>query len=180
MNEDFDTAAIPDVIVPEKLNDYFEVVTRAVFQAGVTWAQIAKNWSAYRRAFEDFDLRRVAAFDSLDADRVLAEPGILRMRRKVDATVKNAKALLDLERDFATFHNYVASFDSYSKIVKDMKKRFTFMGDMNVWYLLFRVGEPVPPFEQWVETIPGDHPRMREMVEKARSAGKSPETTAQA
>ena len=177
MNEAFDTPAIPDVIVPQTLSDYFEVMTRAVFQAGVTWAQIAKHWNAYRRAFESFDVKRVADFDSYDIERVFEEPGILRMRRKIDATVKNARALLELESDFGTFHNYVSSFDSYPKIVKDMKKRFTFMGDMNVWYLLFRVGEPVPRFESWLETIPGDHPRMREMVDLARSAGKSSETT---
>jgi hypothetical protein len=44
-----------------------------------------------------------------------------------------------------------------------------------VWYFLFRVGEPVPRFETWVQTIPGDHPRMREMVERARACGCSPE-----
>ncbi len=58
---------------------------------------------------------------------------------------------------------------------KDFKKRFAFMGEMNVWYFLFRTGEAVPRFESWVETIPGEHPRMREMVERARAAGRSPE-----
>lgn len=178
MSEKFDTPAIPDVIVPQSLNDYFEIMTRAVFQAGVSWAQIAKNWNAYRRAFDAFDAKRVAAFNSFDIERVLEEPGILRMRRKVEATVKNANALLEVERHFGTFHNYVASFDSYAKIATDMKKRFSFMGDMNIWYLLFRVGEPVPRFEPWVKTIAGDHPRMREMVDLARNAGKSSETMA--
>jgi hypothetical protein len=49
------------------------------------------------------------------------------------------------------------------------------MGEMNVWYFLFRVRQPVPRFEHWVTTIPGDHPRMKEMVEKGRSAGTSTE-----
>jgi hypothetical protein len=49
------------------------------------------------------------------------------------------------------------------------------MGDMNVWYFLFRTGERVPAFESWVQTIRGDHPRMREMVERARLQGRSPE-----
>lgn len=49
------------------------------------------------------------------------------------------------------------------------------MGDMNVWYFLFRVHEPVPQFEHWVKTIPGEHPRMQEMVEQARAAGASRE-----
>jgi hypothetical protein len=44
---------------------------------------------------------------------------------------------------------------------------------MNVWYVLFRCGEPVPRFEPWVKTIKGEHPRMREMVERARAQGRS-------
>ncbi len=152
-------------------------MTRAVFQAGVSWAQIAKPWDAYRRAFDGFDVERVALFGEADIERVLAEPGVLRMRRKVVATIANAAALRDLAREYGDFHRYVASFSGYNAIVKDVKKRFAFMGDMNVWYLLFRLGERVPHFESWVITIPGNHPRMREMVEHARATGRSAEET---
>ncbi len=148
---------------------------RAVFQAGVSWAQIAKHWNAYRRAFYEFDVKRVAAFDETEIARILAEPGVLRMRRKVDGAIKNARALIDVQTKFGDFQTYARSFDSYSKLAKDIKKRFTFMGDMNVWYVLFRTREPVPHFDQWVTTVPGDHPRMREMVLLARKAGRSSE-----
>ncbi|HEY1654185.1 MAG TPA: DNA-3-methyladenine glycosylase I [Candidatus Tumulicola sp.] len=166
---------IPDVVAPKALADYFEVMTRAVFQAGVRWKQIADEWPAYRRAFADFDPARVAAYDDLDVERVLATPGILGMRRKAAATVANARVLLEIDADSGGFAAYLRSFDSYDALAKDFKKRFAFMGAMNVWYFLFRTGEPVPRFEAWVETIPGDHPRMREMVERARAAGTSPE-----
>jgi DNA-3-methyladenine glycosylase I len=166
---------IPDVIEPASLGDYFEVMTRAVFQAGVSWKQIADNWDAYREAFAQFDPVRVAAYDDLDIDRVLATPGILRMPRKVRASIANAATLVDAAREFGNVAAYLRSFDSYAALAKDLKKRFSFMGDLNVWYFLFRTGEPVPTFEAWVATIPGDHPRMREMVELARAAGKSPE-----
>jgi len=167
---------VPDVIAPEDLSDYLGVMTRAVFQAGVSWKQIADRWGAYRDAFEDFDPPRIANYGELDVERVLGTPGILRSARKVRATIVNAKVLLETDRVFGGFQNYVRAFDSYAALAKDFKKRFAFMGDMNVWYFLFRVGEPVPRFEQWVETIPGDHPRMREMVERARAAGRSRET----
>ena len=166
---------IPAVIDPSSLADYFEVMTRAVFQAGVSWKQIAVNWDAYRHAFAEFDPLVVAQFDQLDVERVLATPGILRMRRKVAATIANATALLAADTEFGGFGRYLRAFDSYQPLVKDLKKRFAFMGDMNVWYLLFRIGEPVPRFDTWVRTIPGDHPRMREMVESARAAGRSSE-----
>lgn len=166
--------AIPQVVRPTSPADYLEVMTRAVFQAGVSWKQIAQRWNAYATAFAQFDPQRVAAYDDLDVERVLATPGVLRMRRKVLATVANANALLEIERD-GGIPAYLHSFGEYPALAKAIKKRFSFMGDMNVWYFLFRVGEPVPRFETWVQTIPGDHPRMREMVERARACGRSPE-----
>ncbi len=172
-----DPSLVPEVVEHPQLSDVLEVMTRAVFQAGVSWAQIAKPWDAYRRAFDSFDVERVAQFGEADIERVLDEPGILRMRRKVVATIANAAALRDLAAQFGDFHRYVASFADYRSIVKDMKKRFSFMGDMNVWYVLFRLGERVPRFETWVTTIPGDHPRMRDMVELARATGRSAEET---
>jgi len=166
---------IPEVIDEPAPSQILEIITRAVFQTGVKWSQIADRWDAYRFAFADFDVAQVASFDTLDAERALAQPGVLRVPRKVRATIANARALLALERDFGTFHAYAASFSNYAALAKDMKKRFAFLGDMNVWYVLFRCGEAVPRFEPWVATIPGEHPRMREMVELARSQGRSPE-----
>ncbi len=167
---------IPDVIEPASLADYFEVMTRAVFQAGVSWKQIAAHWDAYRDAFSDFDPARVAAYDDVDVERVLETPGILRMPRKVRATIADAVAMLEAERQYAGFEAYLHSFLSYEALAKDIKRRFTLMGDMNVWYFLFRTGQPVPRFESWVATIRGDHPRMREMVERARRKGRSRES----
>jgi 3-methyladenine DNA glycosylase Tag len=166
---------VPEVIQPRGLADYFEVMTRAVFQAGVSWRQIASHWDAYAQAVDAFDPVRVASYGEFDVERVLATPGILRMPRKVHATVKNASTLIETDREFGSMPAYLRSFGSYPDLAKAFKKRFAFMGDMNVWYFLFRTGEPVPRFETWVTSIPGDHPRMREMVEHARALERSPE-----
>lgn len=163
-----DTPTIPSVIQAPSMADYLGVIARAVFQAGVSWAQIAKHWNAYRSAFVDFDVATVAAYDDDAIERVLATPGVLRMRRKVVATIANARALLNVEREYGSFDRYVARFAGYTELATDMKRRFSFIGDMSVWYVLFRTGNAVPPFESWVQTIPGEHPRMREMVERAR------------
>lgn len=168
-------STIPEVIEHPSHAQVFEVITRAVFQAGVKWAQIAERWDAYRTAFAEFDTARVAAYDTLEVERVLEHPGILRVAKKVQATVSNAQALLAIELERGSFHNYVAAFPAYETLAKDMRKRFAGVGDMNVWYVLFRCGEPVPRFEAWVQTIPGEHPRMREMVALAREQGRSPE-----
>jgi hypothetical protein len=169
------TPVIPEVVEHPSPAQVLEIVTRAVFQAGVSWAQIASHWEAYHDAFAGFDVARVAAFDALDVERILARPGILRVPRKIHATISNAQALQSIEREFGDFHAYVSSLMPYSVLAKDLKRRFAFLGDMNVWYVLFRCGEPVPRFESWVATIPGEHPRMREMVDLARHNKRSPE-----
>lgn len=166
---------IPEVIAPTSLADYLEVIARAVFQAGVAWRQIAAQWESYRQAFSSFDPVQVAAYDEIEIERVLQTPGILRAPRKVRATVANAATLLALEREYGQFINYLRAFASYDELAKDFKRRFALIGEMSVWYVLFRTGEAVPPFESWVATIRGDHPRMREMVELARREGRSPE-----
>ena len=97
------------------------------------------------------------------------------MPRKVNAVIRNARAMVETEHEYGGIGAYLRAFGSYAALAKDFKKRFAFMGDLNVWYFLFRTGEPVPRFETWVETSPGEHPRMREMVERARQAGRSPE-----
>ena len=68
---------IPEVIENASNADVLRVMTRAVFQAGVSWAQIAKHWDAYERAFEGFDVPRVSSYGEIDVERILGEPGIL-------------------------------------------------------------------------------------------------------
>lgn len=166
---------IPEVRKPQRLNDYLEVMTRAVFQAGLSWKQIAQHWDAYRSAFEEFEPAKIARYAEGDLERVLSTSGVLRSPRKIQATIRNARAMLELDREQGGFERYLRSFCGYVELSKDLKRRFAFMGEMNAWYFLFRIGEPVPRFEVWVKTIPGEHPRMREMVLLARSQGRSPE-----
>ena len=169
---------IPDVIENPGPSDYLEVMSRAVFQAGLSWASIGKHWDEYRRAFDGFDPAKVAAYTEGDVDRLMRTGGVLHSARKIRAAIANAAALIEVAAKHDGFSNYLRSFPDYATLAADLRKRFKFMGEMNVWYFLFRVHEPVPRFERWVKTIPGEHPRMKEMVEKARSAGTSMELKA--
>jgi hypothetical protein len=159
--------AIPRQIDPASLADYLGVMSRAIFQAGVSWALIEGKWAAYERLFEAFDPVRVAHFDDADIDRIASDPSIVRTRKKVAATVANARTMLELENERG-FAAYLRSFDSYRTLSADLRRRFAFLGELSAYYFLFRVKEPVPPFEEWQQTVPGDHPRMREMVLLAR------------
>jgi 3-methyladenine DNA glycosylase Tag len=160
--------SIPEQIDPSSLNDYFEIMTKAVFQAGVSWAMVDKKWPAFRRAFVDFDPQKVAAFTESDIDRLMQDEGILRSQKKIVGTIKNAQMLLQLEKEHGSFAEYLRSLSSFEELSKDMRKRFKYLGELSVYYLLFRVKQPVPDFEQWIATIDGHHPRMREMVELAK------------
>ncbi|MDZ4836390.1 MAG: DNA-3-methyladenine glycosylase I [Candidatus Melainabacteria bacterium] len=156
---------IPKQIKPTKLGDYLEVMTKAVFQAGVSWAQIENKWESYGQAFENWDIEKVAAFDEKDIERLMEHPGVMHSKKKISGTIKNARMIVELDKEFKGFENYLRSKPDYEDLRKDLKKRFSFLGEMNAYYFLFRVGEPVPEFEGWVKTIEGEHPRMREMVE---------------
>ena len=161
--------AIPRQIDPQSLADYFCVLSRAVFQAGIKWATVEAKWPEYERLFEGFDPAKVALFDSLDVQRIASDPGIVRAYKKVAATVENARIMLELDREHGGFANYLRSFADYHALSTDMKARFKFVGELSVYYFLFRVKQPVPPFEEWESTVPGDHPRMREMVALPRT-----------
>jgi Methyladenine glycosylase len=168
-------STIPDQVENPGLSDYLEVMARAFFQAGLRWSAIAQHWDAFRESFDGFDCARVAAYTEGDIDRLMHAPGVLHSARKIDATIRNAQRIIELDRTHGTFAKYLRSFSSYDALAADIRKNFKFMGEMNAWYFLFRVREPVPHFDRWVKTIPGDHPRMREMVERARAAGTSTE-----
>lgn len=75
---------------------YFERLTFEAFQSGLAWITVMRKRPAFRAAFADFDPVRVSAFGDADVARLLADPGIIRNRAKVLATITNARALRDL------------------------------------------------------------------------------------
>lgn len=160
--------AIPERIDPKSLADYLEIMSKAVFQAGVSWQLIDSKWEAFHEVFLGFDPYKIAKFTDADVDRLMSDERLFRSRNKFQATIANAKMLIELDKQFGGIKNYLRSKDSYEKLSADIRKRFKFVGELSVYYFLFRTSEKVPPFEQWISTIEGDHPRMREMIEHAR------------
>ena len=88
----------------------FELLTLEGAQAGLSWSTIFKKREHYRRAFERFDPERVARFTSKRIDRLLADPGIVRHRGKIESTVSNARCFVDVQREFGSFDRYVWQF----------------------------------------------------------------------
>ena len=88
--------------------ELFERLTLEGFQAGLSWSTILRKREAFRAAFRGFDPRIVAAFDAADRERLLADPGIVRNRAKVDATIGNAARFLEVVAASGSFAAYLA------------------------------------------------------------------------
>ena len=88
----------------------FEFLILEGAQAGLSWETILKKRDAYRKAFDDFDAERVARYTPKKVERLLADPGIVRNRLKVESAVSNARAFLDVRDELGSFDTYVWQF----------------------------------------------------------------------
>jgi 3-methyladenine DNA glycosylase Tag len=140
----------PDKITPKALGDYLEVMTKAVFQSGMSWRVIEAKWDGFREAFEGFDAEKVAGFGPDDVDRLAQDTRIVRNRRKIEATVDNAVEMVALDREHNGFRNYLRSHPSFEETVADLRRHFRFLGDTGAYYFLYVVGEKVPSHEEWM------------------------------
>jgi 3-methyladenine DNA glycosylase Tag len=149
----------PAQITPIRLADYLEIMSKAVFQTGISWAVVDKKWPGTREAFDGFDPTRVAEFRPDDVDRLVSDPRIIRNRRKVEGIIHNARTMLDIAGDKKGFQEYLRSKPDFDSLSADMRKRFKFLGDHGIYYFLWVVSEPVPEYDEWIKTH-GRRPRM--------------------
>lgn len=138
----------PEQIKPKRLADYLDVLTRAVFQSGISWRVVEAKWPGTRDALFGFDPVRLADLTPDEVDRLAEDTRLIRNRRKIEATVGNAQILLDLDREYSGLKRYLGSFDNYEALSADLVKRFKFLGGMGAYYFLYVVGEKVPPHEE--------------------------------
>lgn len=89
---------------------FFEFLILEGAQAGLAWSTILGKRAGYRKAFANFDPRRVARFGTSDVDRLVLNPGIVRHRGKIESAVNNARAFLEVQRRFGSFDAYVWQF----------------------------------------------------------------------
>jgi len=129
---------------------FFEFLCLEGAQAGLSWRTILHKREHYRKVFDDFDAKKVAAYTDADRQRLLADAGIVRNRLKVNAFIVNAQLFLDVQKEFGTFDSYIWGFTGHKTqrrvgeltmentpvstpetdaMAKDLKKRgFKFVG----------------------------------------------------
>jgi DNA-3-methyladenine glycosylase I len=123
-------------------NRLFERLVLEINQAGLSWITILKKADNFRRAYDQFDLAAVAAYDEAARTRLLSDAGIIRNRLKVNAAIVNAQKILDLQKEFGSFKNWLDSHHPRPKDewVKLFKKTFVFTGGKIVNEFLLSTG----------------------------------------
>ncbi len=89
---------------------FYELFLLETFQAGLSWLTILKKREGFRKAFDGFDAEKIACYDQEKIDALLTDPGIIRCRRKIEGAIVNARAVLDIRREFGSFCGYIWSF----------------------------------------------------------------------
>ena len=102
-------------------NIHFEFLVLEGAQAGLSWATILKKREGYRKAFANFDPKKVARFTEAKMEKILLNPGIVRNRLKVKAAINNARCFLAIQKEFGSFDNYIWRFVNGKPIVNRWK-----------------------------------------------------------
>lgn len=139
----------------------FEFLVLESAQAGLSWLTVLRKRAAYKKAFADFEYTTVAKYTSRDVERLMHDAGIIRNRQKITATIKNAKAFLDVRKEFGTFCAYLWQFvdntplqpkratikhippitELSERVAEDLKRRgFSFLGPTVVYAHLQATG----------------------------------------
>jgi DNA-3-methyladenine glycosylase I len=139
----------------------FEMLILEGAQAGLSWLTILKRRDTYRKAYDFFDPATVAAYDDKKKAKLLADPGIIRNRRKIDASIRNAQVFLEIQEEFGSFSAWLWAFvdgkpvqgnyqtlsempvttDLSDKISAELKKRsMSFVGSTIIYAYLQAVG----------------------------------------
>lgn len=100
---------------------HFEFLILEGAQAGLSWATVLKKREGYRKNFADFDPVKVARFTEKKVHKILQDPGIIRNKLKVHATVNNAKRFLEVQKEFGSFDKYIWGFVNHKPIVNRWK-----------------------------------------------------------
>lgn len=98
---------------------HFECLTLESAQSGLSWITILRKRENYRSAYFNFDVETVAAFSEDDIERLMQDSGIVRNRRKIEASINNARKFIDIQREFGSFDTYIWSFVDGAPIVNE-------------------------------------------------------------
>jgi DNA-3-methyladenine glycosylase I len=129
-------------------DELFGRLIMEINQAGLSWETILKKEATFRKAYHNFNIKKIAAYTDADRERLMDDAGIIRNRLKINAAIENAKTILGLQKEHGTFENWLKANHPKTKDewVKLFKKTFRFTG-----------GEIVNEFLMSIGHLPGAH-----------------------
>jgi len=138
-------AAYHDHLYGFPIHDDNELFCRLVLeinQAGLSWETILKKEATFRKAYDNFNIKKVAAYTEKDRERLLADAGIIRNKLKVNAAIENAKTIIQIQKEHGSFEKWLTLHHPKTKEewVKLFKKTFKFTGGEIVNEFLMSIG----------------------------------------
>ena len=100
---------------------WFEYIILDAFQAGLSWSIVLNKRENFRKAFDNFDPVIISKYSQNKIDELIQDAGIIRNKLKINATISNAKAFLDVQKEFGTFDNYIWRFVNEKPIINHWK-----------------------------------------------------------
>lgn len=131
---------------PPSDDRYYENMTRTIFQGGLSWKLIDKKWPNFKMAFKTFSIEEVAQFDEEDIVRLANDPGIIRNKAKITATINNARQFKRIVKEHGSFQRYLRSLDksdNYALVIKELSAKFNRLGPSSARIFLYSVGEDI-------------------------------------
>lgn len=123
-------------------NELFCRLILEINQAGLSWETILKKQVSFRKAYSNFNIKKVAAYTEKDRARLMNDPGVIRNKLKINAAIENAKTILKLQEEFGSFEKWIEANHPRAKEewVKLFKKTFKFTGGEIVNEFLMSIG----------------------------------------
>lgn len=138
-----------NITAPKDDDEYFERMSRAIFQAGLNWKMINNKWPNFRKAFANFSIDKVAKFNEKDVESLMKDTGIIRNGKKIRSTIFNAQEFQRIEKEFGSFKKYIDSFKSaHGGLANDMRERFKHLGPSSSRTYLWMAGVKLEPNEE--------------------------------
>lgn len=124
-------------------SELFERLVLEINQAGLSWEGILKKRKAFKKAFDKFNIKKVAKYDATDVARIMDDEGVIRNKLKIEAAIHNAKRIQELQAQYGSFHNWIETqkcrtLDDWVKTFK--KDSFKFVGPEIVREFLVSTG----------------------------------------
>ena len=138
--------------------ELFELLILESFQAGLSWITILKKREEFRKAFDQFEVKKIAQYHEEKINELLNNPGIIRCKNKIKAAINNAKIFIEIQKEFGSFANYIWGYTDRrviknttgeiivssplsDKISKDLKKRgMKYVGTVIIYSYLQAIG----------------------------------------